>query len=390
MSKFNQGQIVVGKASDNKVLSATQKEFNRLTKAITEHREKIQQIKALAERMNIRAASEMRPLVDRHHQLNAELVRLFDRMFTKHKFNKTESKKLRHLITSRSFDLVQEGFEEFKALYNRYEPDEDFDTIASESEALTAEIMKEMAGMMFGVEFDEDADVSTPEKMQAYLSEKMAQQEAEAEEKKQHRTGRQSKKPKTAKQIEAEAKRAARHEKQQQEEKKITQTVREVYMDLVKAFHPDREPDEAEKARKTAILQRVTAAYEDNDLLALLQLQLELERMDGEHLNTLADDKLRYFNKNLRRQVHDLQMELHEHEFAIGAMAGLGPFAPVYPKNIEMKFEKDLKSFKAENKQLQEEIEALRDPVVLKAWLKYYEIPEEPDDLGEMLGQIFR
>ena len=43
-------------------------------------------------------------------------------------------------------------------------------------------------------------------------------------------------------------------------------------MDLVKALHPDREPDEAEKLRKTELLKQVTTAYQANELLTLLRL----------------------------------------------------------------------------------------------------------------------
>ena len=71
-------------------------------------------------------------------------------------------------------------------------------------------------------------------------------------------------------------------------EKMLKSLRRCFYLDLVKTFHPDRELDEAEKIRKTAIMQRVTDAYEKNDLLVLLELQLEFERIDAQSLNSIA------------------------------------------------------------------------------------------------------
>jgi hypothetical protein len=145
-------------------------------------------------------------------------------------------------------------------------------------------------------------------------------------------------------------------------------------MDLVKAFHPDREPDAEEKIRKTAILQRVTAAYEANDLLALLQLQLELERINEEHLDSLADDKLRYFNKNLKSQLAELTEELWNIESDLARMSQKSPFDFFNPQLIEWEFEKSLKELKKHIKNIKQDLEQLRDPEVLKTWLQDYRI----------------
>lgn len=390
MQDTTKNLVVAGKGADKKLLSAPQKEFNRLIKSISKTRLQIAELRALVERMVHRAHNEMQPLVDKRNKLDVQLVELLDRMFSKHKFNKTETRKLQHMISTRCHDLIGAGFEELKAIYNRHNPDQDYDSFDEEANEITVTMAKEMVGMMYGINFEEDADVDTPEKMQAYVAAKMAEREEAEVKRKQRAEERRAAKPKTARQLATEAKRTAKEEKHKQEEKKIFQSVREVYMDLVKAFHPDREPDEAEKARKTAILQRVTAAYEDNDLLKLLELQLELERMDGEHLNALADDKLRYFNKNLQRQAYDLNQELWAIEMQIGQTANLGPFEAVTPKRVEREFEKDLKAIKKETKQLQEQLEALCNHFVLKAWLKHYEIHDDSDDFEALMGQLFR
>ncbi len=379
MKKDIFAEVVVKKGTDKKLLSPQQKEFNRLTKKIAQTREEIQMLSGLGQRISQRAALEMRPLVEKHNGYRADLVRLLDRMFRQHKFNKTETKKLSHIIMEISYELADAGFEDLKEIYNFHSPDEDFDTVNAEVEEITAAMMKEMASNMYGIEFDDDADVDTPEKLQAYIVEKMAERAAAEEKRAQETKARRAEKPKTAQQLKAEAKRAAQEEKRKQEEKKISQTVREVYMDLVKAFHPDREPDADEKIRKTAILQRVTAAYEANDLLALLQLQLELERIDGEHLDSLADDKLRYFNKSLNSQLAELDEELWQIEGELAQMANRGPFDYFNPHQVEWEFEKSLKEIKKEVKRIKQDLELLRDPGVLKNWLRGYRI-EKPED----------
>lgn len=366
-------EVVVKKGADKKLLSPQQKEFNRLTKKIADTREQIQEVEALGKRIRQRALVEMKPLVEKHQTHRADTVRLLDRMFRTHKFSKTEARKLRHLITEMSFELADAGFDDLKEIFNFHSPDQDFDTANAETEAENLAMMKAMASSMYDIEFEEDADIDTPEKLQAYLAEKMAEREAaEAERQERQAKSRRPEKPKTAQQLKAEAKRAAQEEKRKQEEKKISQSVREVYMDLVKAFHPDREPDEAEKVRKTAILQRVTAAYEANDLHALLLLQLELERIDGNHLDGLADDKLRYFNKSLISQLAELTEELWAMERELAQLANLSHYGHFNPLQVEWEFEKNLKAIKKEIKRIKQDLELLRDPLVLKDWLRGY------------------
>lgn len=358
--------VVVGKGLDKKSLSTQQKEFNRLTEKIGQSKAQIELLNALGERMHKRSVLEMQPLLSQFQAQQAEMVRLFDRMLRQHKFNNPETRKLHQIITQMSFDLINAGFDDLKEIYNFYSPDEDFDAVTTEAADLTAAMMKDLANQMFGSDLDEDADIDTPEKLQAYIDQKMAERAQKSEEAKT----RKAEKPKTAQQLKAEAKRAAQEEKRKLEEKKISQSVREVYMDLVKAFHPDREPDEDEKVRKTAILQRVTAAYEANDLLALLQLQLELERIDAEKLDTLADDKLRYFNKSLRSQLAELEEELWQLEAELAQMTNTPPLGYFNPQQLEREFEKRLKALKKDIKALKNELELMRDPKMLKIWLK--------------------
>ncbi|MDO8367867.1 MAG: hypothetical protein Q7T20_13785 [Saprospiraceae bacterium] len=379
MKKDRFAEVVVKKGVDKKLLSPQQKEFNRLTKKIADTKEQIQHLDGLGLRLNQRAALEMKPLVEKHQTHRADTVRLLDRMFRTHKFNKTETRKLRHLITEMSFELTDAGFEDLKEIYNFHSPDLDFDAANAEAEESTLAMMKEMATSMYDIEFEEDADLDTADKLRDYVAEKMAEREAAEEMNATQSKSRKAEKPKTAQQLKAEAKRAAQEEKRKQEEKKISQSVREVYMDLVKAFHPDREPDEAEKIRKTSILQRVTAAYEANDLLALLQLQLELERIDDNHLDALADDKLRYFNKSLISQLTELTDELWAIERQLAQLANISHFGFFNPKQVEWEFEKNLKDIKKEIKRIKQDLELLRDPVVLRDWLRGYRIEREED-----------
>ena len=314
-SSSSQHIVQIGTKKDNAVLSKSQKEFNRLTRKIEKLTADLHDLREAAVYIRQRVQTDYRPLVEQYSQFRAEMVRLFDRVYDAKPFTKTEKKKLADLIQKIAFELISTyGIDNLKPIYDKYNT-EGFDQVNTQADEQTADMMKEMMESMFGIQFDDDADVSDPQKMAAYMQEKIEQQ-AEQENNKRQKAD----KPKSAKQQEREAKKQA-------EAQKITKAVRTLYMDLVKAFHPDREPDEAEKGRKTEIMHRVTEAYEKSDLLALLRLQLEFDRIDQAHLESLAEEQLKYYNKILRQQTQELDDELFTLQDELAAMTGKPAFA---------------------------------------------------------------
>ena len=361
--------IRVGTSKEKAVQSKAQKEFNRLTKKIENTEKEIKEFKDVAEKLQQRVAREMRPLTVQLAQLQAQVVRIYDRAHDSKDFKKAEKKKLAHLIQTLAFDLIDmEGIEDLKAIYDKYDK-EGYDAVNEEMEQAQLDMAKQMASQMLGIDLS-DVDLKDPEKMREFLQQKMQEQEAAEEERQQVAAERRAKKPKTERQQALEAKR-------EEETRNITKSVRTLYMDLVKAFHPDREPDEAEKARKTEIMQRVTQAYEASDLLALLRLQLEFDRIDQDHLETLADDQLRYYNKILKDQAQDLEGELYAIQERMGRMSG-SPFGVSSTMQVEYKFNSDVRQLKKSIKDMKSDIGMFSDLSVLKLWLKDYKIPK-PD-----------
>ena len=361
--------IRVGTSKEKAVQSKAQKEFNRLTKKIENTEKEIKEFNDVAEKLQQRVAKEMRPLTVQLAQLQAQVVRIYDRAHDSKDFKKAEKKKLAHLIQTLAFDLIDtEGMEDLKAIYDKYDK-EGYDAVNEEMEQAQLDMAKQMASQMLGIDLS-DVDLKDPEKMREFLQQKMQEQEAAEEERQQVAAERRAKKPKTERQQALEAKR-------EEETRNITKSVRTLYMDLVKAFHPDRELDEAEKARKTEIMQRVTQAYEASDLLALLRLQLEFDRIDQDHLETLADDQLRYYNKILKDQAQDLEGELYAIQERMGRMSG-SPFGVYSTMQVEYKFNSDVRQLKKSIKDMKSDIGMFSDLSVLKLWLKDYKIPK-PD-----------
>lgn len=361
--------IRVGVTKDKAIQSKAQKEFNRLTKKIETAEKEIKELRAAGTTFSQRAQQEMTPLLDQMAELQAQLVRIYDRAYDQKDFKKTEKKKLAHLIETLALEVIERnGNEEIKAIYDKYS-EMGYDEEVKQAQDEGVDSLKAMFSQ-FGV--DVDIDVNNPEKTMASVQEKLAELQEAEEQRAREAAERRAKKPKTEKQ-------QAREAKKEEEARNVTKSVRTLYMDLVKAFHPDRETDEAEKARKTEIMQRVTEAYEASDLLALLRLQLEFNRIDQDHLETLADEQLKYYNKILKEQAQELDQELYDIQMQLGQMAGV-MFGIVHSATqLEYKFKTDLNNLKKQIKQTKSDVEILSDLFVLKQWLKSYKIPKQDE-----------
>ena len=147
--------------------------------------------------------------------------------------------------------------------------------------------------------------------------------------------------------------------------------MREIYRKLASSLHPDRETDPAERERKTALMQRVNQAYANNKLLELLQLQLEIEQIDPEHIAGLSEERLKHYNRVLAEQLKELQQEVNEVEGHFMMEFGLDPYQRLKPAGLMRELRADLQVLERENLRLNRELNWLRaDPAAIKDWIK--------------------
>lgn len=362
----HQGLVITLKS--DKDLSKLQKQFNANVKKINELKQQLEDDEASLRLIVTRIQSEIIPIEQKHFNKIAELVYVFDKHYDDPFFKKKEKAKMADFIINQSHELIEnKGNQELKTIYDKY-ADEPFDKMDAKAENATAEMMKDMMSSMFGVEFDEDADVSDPKKMQEYMEKKMQEKEANAQAKKTN-------KKKTDKQIEKE-------EKIKAEAKSISKAARSIYTDLVKAFHPDRERDETERDRKTEIMKRVTQAYEKDDLFELLRLKIELQGSDIDSL-TMADEQLKYYNKILKEQVRELEENLWQLRMQSTGPTGGEDLLSRFggdEKTMEAKIARQVNKLKNNIKMIEQDILALRIKENMRRFLKNYEIQEELDD----------
>ncbi|MDD5272326.1 MAG: hypothetical protein PHU14_06360 [Methylovulum sp.] len=378
MTPSNPKAIRISPKKQGNTLSAAQKRFNTLIRQIDKKKQLLLAWKEAIPVYHQKVEHEYDPLFDVFNGLRLEWIQLLDKHYGQPLFKKTDKMKIKHLISAVCDDLVADmDSEAVKTLFNKYN-DVDYDTMVQEQEQAVTELMKNMAKNMFDVDIGDDADVSSPEKFQAYLEDKMrGQPEAQA-------TAKPAKK--TKKQLAQEARR-------QEEEALAGKSVQEIYRKLVANLHPDREPDEQERLRKTELMQRVNTAYGKKDLLQLLELQLEVEQIDATQLSHLADNRLKHFNKILGGQLEELSQEVGQIEMAFKAELDMPFFEQISPNYLLSKIAEDTHAIEQDIVFITQDIKDHANAAAFKAWLKTYKIPKRAarddfDDLFDGLSQF--
>lgn len=351
-------KIVRVAASPSAALSRGQKQFNKLIKNIEQERHLLQAWKDALPRYQQMYMGEFAPLLEAYDAGRGELLFTFDRVYDDPALSQNDRKKLRQMICDIASGLVANSKDErIKQLYNKHSGG-DFDAeSAEENEAMRARFAEE-----FGIDLGADVDFNSPDDVLEKLH-AGARKHLEHEQQAQKQRAARRQKRKTPKQLEKEA-------KQQEEEKNVSLSIREVYRKLASCLHPDREQDEAERLRKTALMQRVNVAYQDKDLLKLLELQLEIEQIDQNMVNNLTEERLKYYNKVLSEQLRELQQENQGLMLSYKMRAQIDHPFEVHPDTILPDLEQDIRQISLDAESVREDAVLFQDVKKLKRWLK--------------------
>ena len=340
-------------------LSKEQKAFNTLIKKIDEKRASLAAWQEIIPSYQKKYASEFVPLVETSQDIQIELVHCLDRASDQKGLTSTERRMIDDLISELAGELAAERDDaDLKNIYNKHSGS-DFDA----EEAAAVKGMKSMLEEVIGVDLGDDCDMSSPEELfnraQAHMHEQQTQYEAD----RLAHDERQAKRNKTAKQMAKEAQQLA-------EEQQTSQSIRELYRKLASALHPDREPDQQERDRKTELMQRINQAYDQKNLLLLLELQLELEHIDQATINNITAGRLKHYNKILKEQLNELENEIYNTVEMFKAQFGISPIARISPSTIMRNLAADIVGIQHAIRDLKSELFIFQDIKKLKAWLK--------------------
>ena len=367
MSKQNQTAVQIRQAEKQKTLSTAQKKFNNLIKKIAKEKERLQAWQALKPNFQKKLFEEYQPLVQTFVDLQTVLVKRLDAFHSRRSFTPSQQSKISYVICDSCLMLLNHtNTDDLKAIYEKHSGVE-FDDDSEELNDMVADLMKDIIEEQFG-DLGDDFDYADPEAVAQRVAEKM--QNAE-ETKSLHRS--KAKKP-TKSQI---AQQERRNAAQKAEQENISQSIKTIYRQLITAAHPDRETDPEERDRKTIIMQQVNTAYEKKDLLKLLALQLELEQIDQNHINEIAEDRLKAYNKILQGQLEQLRIEIEQEELPFRMSVSMFQYETINPEKVVRHLNADIQDMTQNIVQLEKELKFLTTVKNVKVWLKDCTMPED-------------
>jgi regulator of protease activity HflC (stomatin/prohibitin superfamily) len=369
-------------------LSKEQKRFNGYLQKIKTLKEQIELSRELALELSRMVQEKVNPTEEKMLAAWKELILSLDRsMFvpnlTPKQYDKYEAIVFEHADSYLGSGKIDE---DIKAIFDKHSEDS-FDDMTAEGEEHGKEYLIEMLKHQFGIDIDPDEiqDINNPFNNPSIIEKIQAAQEEQKktdEEKAQQRAEFEANRPKSDKQIEKEARKKAA-------ETAVSKTTKQIYMDLVRNFHPDTEQDETKRLWKTQIMQQITVAYNDDDYIKLLELQMTLLEDRDNAVEKFNDKELKYFNDALKQQVDDLQMQLQMNSPAMNPMF---PGAELFSLNRDQM----LRNINSHVKDLQKNLKIYRNVLEhirtmggFKDYVKRYELNDEMDfDMGMMMDMM--
>ncbi len=354
--KTHSNSLVISELQESQSLSPAQRKFNLALEKIEKQKAALAEWQQTDDLCKQSIAYKFLPL--RQELINEQIQQaiFFDDCLTRYKFTKIQKEKLTYLICNLCNELVEQTDDPaLLALYQRYIADDEDNLLSEEEEIEMKAAMRDSFRKEFGVELDENVDVNDPEALMRLIFEQQFKQ--------QHEKNPPQKRKKTAKQ---EAKEA----KEREEAQTAQQSIQNIYRQLVKTLHPDRETDSEEKERKTILMQAITVAYEEKNLVKLLELQLQ-ETQISHQLHQLSDDKIKPFIKLLEQQLQQLKKETTDIENHYKMMLNMTFFDRITPKRLHALIKEDIRLLDMQLKQIKSNNHGFKiDINYLKAWLK--------------------
>jgi hypothetical protein len=351
-------------------ITAAQQRFNELLAQIERLSGQIQRLENWSDRhryAHIQALRESVQLSQSHRK--SLLVFVHERLQCSD-FTDRQQRMARGLVRGLMAHLAATHDPHVQVLVDLYVSEED-EQEAAEDQAEAAQRLRERIEEALGQPLEKPSQYQTPEEMMAAgMRQWQRQQQADEDRKTAKRAARKAQK-------QAQKKSAAADKGEVpaalMRELDAKSAIRTIFRQLASALHPDREPDEQERLRKTALMSEVNAAYEKNDLTTLLRLQMQVTQVNPQNkagTARMADDKLIAMSLLLKEQVAALEDDLAKLESRLSRELCV----PVRADADELEMTQSLKRIQADQRHSAESLAAdlrrIQNDAELKRWLK--------------------
>ncbi|MDQ7758933.1 J domain-containing protein [Xanthomonas sontii] len=337
-------------ATESTPATPARKRFDSLVKRLERARAQLHAWQDALPRWEQRFHEQVDPLLQERDAAQVQLLRELDAAHATFKLSKRDRADLSELICELAALLIRDGDNDgLKDIYDRHSP-LGFDQDLAESEALLTSVI----GEEFGLTEEEMAHIHSPEALYAQIQERLHAQQAHAAGRAQQRDKRRRAGAGKAAQVAADPQ----------------QMRRALYRNLVAALHPDREPDPQQRERKTALMQRLNQAYQNDDLLALLELQLEIGQLDQAGIAAMAEERIRDYNDLFAAQLRQVEQTLAGLVDDFMGRYGLQDERAPQPQRLDALLAQIKRQVQEEIRSCADDRAAARQADTLKQWLK--------------------
>jgi hypothetical protein len=353
--------------SEQAPLTPAQQRFNDLLARIESLSGFIQRLEAWSDRYrytHIQALRESVELAQTHRK--SMMIFVHERLQTADLTDR-QQRMARGLVRGLIDQLSATADPQVQALADLYVSEEDTQEVAEE-QAAAAQALRERIEEALGQPLNKPSQYQTPEEMmQAGMRQWQQQQEANEARKAAKRAARKAQK-------DAQKKHAAAGKGEVpvgvMREADAKTAIRMIFRQLASALHPDREPYEQERLRKTGLMSEVNAAYEKNDLTTLLRLQMQVTQGSPQSTAGMADDKLMAMSVLLKEQVAALEDDLDQLQSRLSRELCV----TVRADKDEAVMAQSLQRLQADQRHITDSLESdlrrIQNDAELKRWLK--------------------
>lgn len=145
--------------------------------------------------------------------------------------------------------------------------------------------------------------------------------------------------------------------------------LRRLFRQLASALHPDREPDEAARLHKTALMSEANAAYERKDLVTLMQVQQRAALVPSGALDRTSDEALHALTLLLKQQVAVLERERAARQRDLALEHALPDGVSAHADSLQAHLQTQAQELEARVCGLEAALAQAGDAAGLKRWL---------------------
>jgi hypothetical protein len=347
-------------------LTPAQQRFNQLLERIAKLSGQIERARSAADAHRPTHSATLTALQQRQRGLMRDMALALDERLQRQRLTAAQKRIATEILCDLCETLAAQGDADMQALHDRHSRH----SLHAKKQDEAAE-MQAMVEDLLGRPLADAEQGQSPDDL---LRAAMQQLDEKAAEKKAKQEARRAKRPKSARQQLAD-----------KTELDAQSALRTVFRQLASALHPDRETDPEERRRKTELMSQANAAYDRRDLMALLQLQLQIEQADPESIARMADDKVKALSQLLQQQLSALQQDLLDLQMQLCHEFDLPSRVDIVPASLKLHLAKAQRELEQQLRQMEHDLARVQDDADFKRWLKEQkQLAQDDDFIGDL------